>query len=143
MNNTSQFPRGIEVVTGVIIENKKGKIFLMQSPKWGNTWIIPGGHVEPGEAILDSAVRETFEETGMQTKPIKILLYRELINPPDFNRPAHLLSFICIVKTQTEDVKIDTREITKYKWIDPKEIQKENLAQGLDEVFQTYLSSIL
>lgn len=31
-----------------------------------DTWANPGGHVEPGEDDLGAAMRETFEETGLQ-----------------------------------------------------------------------------
>lgn len=50
-----QFPRGIEVVSGTIIRNREGEILLTKSPKWNNKWVIPGGHIEPGESILHAA----------------------------------------------------------------------------------------
>ena len=31
-------------------------------------WSIPGGRVEPGERVVDTALRELFEETGIRAR---------------------------------------------------------------------------
>jgi len=45
---------------------RRGHRFLMtQEQKYGSSWSIPGGRVEPGETLARAAVREVFEETGV------------------------------------------------------------------------------
>jgi phosphatase NudJ len=41
---------------------------LTQERKYGSSWSIPGGRVEPGEELSDAAVREVFEETGVPVR---------------------------------------------------------------------------
>ncbi|HEX4416779.1 MAG TPA: NUDIX domain-containing protein [Kofleriaceae bacterium] len=46
-----------------------GRRFLLtQEHKYGATWSIPGGRVEPGETLAEAAVREVLEETGVPVK---------------------------------------------------------------------------
>ncbi|CAN5653604.1 hypothetical protein BH11MYX1_BH11MYX1_36340 [soil metagenome] len=41
------------------------RFLLVQEKKYGTTWTIPGGRVEPGEQIALAAVREVLEEAGV------------------------------------------------------------------------------
>lgn len=49
----------------IILENEAGQILLIKR-KDNNFWGFPGGGLELGESILDSVIRETLEETGLQ-----------------------------------------------------------------------------
>lgn len=49
-----------------LVTDPEGRL-LMQNrvdPDWSG-WTLPGGHVEPGESFVHSAIREVEEETGL------------------------------------------------------------------------------
>jgi 8-oxo-dGTP diphosphatase len=48
---------------GGIVLNREGKMVLVH--QWGNTWSFPKGGVERGESLLEAAIREIREETGL------------------------------------------------------------------------------
>lgn len=46
---------------------RSGEFLLMQRSDNGH-WGLPGGYVEVGESVHDAAVREVFEETGVEVE---------------------------------------------------------------------------
>ena len=42
---------------------------VLVRPTGKDTWVLPKGHVEPGESVLDAALREAHEESGLEVKP--------------------------------------------------------------------------
>ena len=49
----------------VIVVNVEGAILLIRRTDNGN-WAVPGGAIDLGESVAQAAVRETFEETGIE-----------------------------------------------------------------------------
>lgn len=129
------FPRGVEVVVGIVIENEKGEILLTKSQKWNNIWVIPGGHVDPGETIFATAIREAKEETNLDCDPIGIFNFGEMINQPDFHRPAHFVFFDVYCKTNGENIKLDKNELFQYKWLS---LEKAKEAQTRPDFIDTF-----
>jgi 8-oxo-dGTP pyrophosphatase MutT (NUDIX family) len=48
-----------------IVVNDRGEILMMRRTDNGN-WAVPGGGMDIGESITDTAIRETREETGIE-----------------------------------------------------------------------------
>ncbi len=61
--------------SALVIE--EGHILLVHHRRIG-AWLPPGGHIEPGELPHEAAMRETFEETGVEvqvlTQPVPFSL---------------------------------------------------------------------
>ena len=123
----SKYGEIVEVVGSPIIVNKNGEILLIKSHKWGDKYLIPGGHTEIGETIFETAVREGGEETGLKLKPLYCVNVGELIYSPDFHRKAHLIYFHIVCEALSEDVQLDGVELSEFIWIDPKKVLQQGL----------------
>ncbi|OKP10338.1 Nudix hydrolase 1 [Penicillium subrubescens] len=64
-----------QVGISVFVWNKEGKFVLgkRQGSTGAGTWGLPGGHLEFGESFETCAVREVFEETGLDVYDLKFL----------------------------------------------------------------------
>lgn len=136
------YPKGIEVVCGIIIRNKQGKILLTRSQNWSDKWVLPGGHIEAGESIFKAAVREGREETGLELKPVAICFSGELINTADFKRPAHFVYFNVVLDALSENMTLDNKEHSDYRWLNPEEALRLDLAESFDLSLKKYIDYI-
>jgi 8-oxo-dGTP pyrophosphatase MutT (NUDIX family) len=57
---------------GALVFDEAGRVLLQRRADDG-TWNIPGGAIEPGEALEQTAKREVREETGLDIGDLKLL----------------------------------------------------------------------
>jgi 8-oxo-dGTP pyrophosphatase MutT (NUDIX family) len=58
----------------VVVLDPADRILLFRAvdpgrPDVGTWWELPGGGMDPGESVFDTAIRELAEETGIQVRP--------------------------------------------------------------------------
>ncbi len=57
-------PNSLIPAASAVVTDAEGRI-LMTRRSDNSLWTIPGGAMEPGEAIAETAIREVLEETGI------------------------------------------------------------------------------
>lgn len=64
-------------------------------------WKLPGGMVDLGESIKQAAVREVFEETGINGTFIGVNGFKELT---DFRHAKGDMYFTCLMKATNDQI---------------------------------------
>src|SRR6476620_6700944 len=103
---------------GIMLQRENGDFFLVKrsNSAWAEScWNFPGGLIDPGESIIDAAVRETHEEIGVQ------------VNPVDF-RLTHVLD---VQKGGTNTQSIDGFYFIAHTWTgEPKNNEPVKIADA-------------
>lgn len=113
--------------------NEDIEVLLVQPKKKDDLWVLPKGHVEPGEMMGEAAVREVREETGTWARIVDPCLFEDI----EFEIRIDCESKVEKIKVRyflmelLEEIKskslrkkmgIEEREI---KWMTPSEVIKE------------------
>jgi ADP-ribose pyrophosphatase YjhB (NUDIX family) len=62
-------PQHLRISVSAVVWRDRGRRELLLMQRADNAhWGLPGGYVEPGESVVQAAVREVREETGVQVE---------------------------------------------------------------------------
>lgn len=95
---------------GVIVEDGRGGILLEKRADCG-WWGLPGGRVEVGESIQQTAEREIAEETGLRVAVHRLLgVYSEtpgrIITYPDNGDVVHKIDLVVVARILSGSLRL-------------------------------------
>jgi len=86
------------IVTGVLVKNLAGKFLLVKKidnvGPYAGMYLTPGGVVERGEHIDDTALRELYEETGVKVINLRRVYFDDDITEDSKGEVRHLIGLL-------------------------------------------------
>ncbi len=127
----------VELTNMVMIEDKNtGRVLVQERVKSWTGISFPGGHVEPGESFVDSAVREIKEETGLDIRNLKHCGVIHWAHNRNFNR-----YIVFLYKTSDFSGKLlpETEEGRVF-WVDPEELKSMELSSNFANYIPMFIN---
>lgn len=110
---------------------REGRLLLVEHTREEEAyWVLPGGHVEPGEDLEEAVRRELREELTLEVTPGRLLWVHQFIHP---NRHTINFSF------QVECVDLETLKLNPgprlsgWRWFTSEQLRGIDLRPPISE----------
>ena len=124
----------IELTNMCMLQRADGRVLVQnrRDPDWGGL-TFPGGHIEPGESLVDSVIREMREETGLTVRNPRLIGSKSWMQK-DVGRYLVLL----YVAHEYEGVLHNSEE-GDVRWMTLEEMRAGQMVDGMELYFDVYI----
>ena len=137
-------PKANSVVPAAValVAREDGAVLLIRRTDNGN-WALPGGAIEMNESVAEAAIRETFEETGIQLEVTGLLGV--------YSDPQHVIHFTSNDEVRREfSVVLTARpvggeptlstESSDIRWVAPADLAGYAMGSAMRKRVDDYLN---
>lgn len=122
----------VTLCAGAIVTDAEGRLLVVlrrNDPSRG-CWSVPGGRVEPGEAVHEAARRELLEETGLTVAIGQELgvVHQEYVDAAGVQRMLEIHDFAAEVTGGTLRAGDDALDA---RWLTRSQLESADLTPGL------------
>ena len=120
----------------MVLDAEERVLVQERLPKPSNPWsglTFPGGHVEPGETVVASVIREVQEETGLSVSNLQNCGYIQWHNPVKQSQ-----YFVFLFKTSTFSGELKDSVEGKVKWMTLDEMLAGKLAPNMTQYLAVF-----
>lgn len=125
-----------EISCGAYVVNDDNKVLLVQHRNGGH-WDFPKGHMELNETKKETAVREVFEETGVEIEIVSDKEY-EITYEPKVNTLKTVIFFEA--KCLNDNLKKQECEVIKAEWLYFKDALERLTFENSKSLFERFIT---
>jgi 8-oxo-dGTP pyrophosphatase MutT (NUDIX family) len=120
----------------LILNARQELLMILRSDN--GSWGVPGGMMEPGERVDETAVRETLEETGLRVNSLTLF---GVFSGPEFyyvypnGDAVYNVSVVYLSSDVSGEIKLDETEHTRWQYF-PLNDLPENSSPPIQPVLQ-------
>jgi len=130
------------ITAGGVVLNTKGEILIVAQRN--NVWSLPKGHIDEGETELEAAVREIYEESGINKVELikKLGVYDRYKISKEGGDDKEELKTIHIFLFTTKELKLKPidPDNPEAKWVNKDEVSKILFHKKDKDFFESVMS---
>jgi ADP-ribose pyrophosphatase YjhB (NUDIX family) len=110
-----------------VIRDEAGRYLLIKRTDSG-IWAFPAGGMEIGESLVDCAIRETYEETGLKAAtatPFALYSGPQDTHTNTFNHTYQYVILACLLSDVSGELTPDPHEATEAGWFSPADFPNQ------------------
>ncbi|MCI1190074.1 NUDIX hydrolase [Hymenobacter sp. DH14] len=119
--NETSYPTPKVDVRAVLFRGSD-ELLMVQEKSDGNRWTLPGGWADVGYTPFEVAVKETWEETGLKTQPVRLLALldkKRHAHPP---QPWYVYKAFVLCQATGGTLQAETAETAQARWVHRSEL---------------------
>ena len=122
----------VELTVLCLIHNEEQYLLQDRVKKDWKGYTLPGGHIEPGESIVDAVIREMREETGLTVQNPKLCGVKQF--PIDGGR-----YIVFLYSADQYSGELISSDEGAMHWVNKDELDQVNLVDDFHELLQVML----
>ncbi len=126
----------VELTVLCLIHHEDAYLLQDRVAKDWQGFTLPGGHIEPGESIVDAVVREMKEETGLTVEHPRLCGVKQF--PIENGR-----YIVFLFEADRFSGELKSSEEGQMHWIKKSELHQFNLVKDFAELIEVMLSKEL
>ncbi len=128
----------VELTNMCMVTDGRGNMLVQDKmhPEWPGL-TFPGGHVEPGESITESVIREIYEETGLRVENPRLCGIKQ------FEKDSGGRYIVFFYKAENFTGELHSSEEGEVFWVARSELDKYSWGLDFEDMLKVFESDQL